>query len=28
MTTLKAFTQIKQIFPIEENEAKQSPFLY
>jgi predicted transcriptional regulator len=28
MSTLKAFTQIKQVFPIEENEVRQSPFLY
>ena len=28
MTILKAFTQIKQAFPIEENEFKQAPFLY
>jgi predicted transcriptional regulator len=27
MTTLKAFTEIKQVFP-EEKEIKQSPFLY
>ena len=28
MSTLKAFTQIKQVFPIEENEVRQAPFLY
>ena len=28
MSTLKAFRQIKQVFPIEENEARQAPFLY
>jgi len=28
MSTLKAFTQIKQVFPNEEKEVRQSPFLY
>jgi len=28
MSTLKAFIQIKQTFPIEENNVKQTSFLY
>jgi len=28
ISILKAFTEIKQIFPIEENNTRQTPFLY
>jgi predicted transcriptional regulator len=28
ISTLKAFTQIKQVFPIEEKQVRQTPFLY
>ncbi len=28
ISTLKAFTQIKQVFPIEEKQVRQVPFLY
>jgi predicted transcriptional regulator len=28
ISTLKAFTQIKQVFPIEEKQVRQTPLLY